>query len=853
MLTFVISNIFGFLFSDDLSNVALQIDEDDCTSLQPIESTQTQKLGVKEVNVSTTSLSLLSLLSEQGLHSGHCFRPKLNHRDLNYNTFAHNHMNDDGNIHPPLMESLINNPPNYGHDMGSEIGIFFYEVRYQEGESNVFSNGQIQVNVGSMKYFGKVTAKNVQAKPLTMNSFKRLLLTFGLKLPVEWANESHVTLDMLASFVLSLKKASLATVEDMKNTLKSFKVDRWFQYDDSVSLELNRERLGQLWRALQMCRKDSYDGQHRDAAARFATIGYYNISNAVLENSRDRRMTFEGWKKKASYVINEGTTESNFQSHKPLGIKIGQVSKSMGFEGQLEVLRNFGHTTTSTARTNVNITLATIACELLMSLQDDGGFRNLANIAHDSFWCVQHDTFKNNQVGRMTYLGNAVVAFIQKKGHQDFFQTNRIEWSGVPGNLQNALTKNSGVGRMIDIKNLNIKGVPQNAATLLNILKHLLITKEGWDAANRFFQNAPPTNDRENGPIPDEAVAIMRGWTFLLHNVTVHVEDVFDALSSRLHCEKHVATTLPNSKTNEEVRTIYDQVDPEKKVIDFSTWSLLKDVVEKPTAMKASLFTKTRQRVQNFSFRCNAAVLTELYLDVFKTISTFGMNPKLSRSYFLTSSDIGRQIHGTTFTNDSMRFYTMSMNSLEHNHLEEVKSYVHMKEDVWPVEVGRCTMVLMLHLWKERIKTKFNVGSGELEILCPFVAHTREEFYEKPCIVKWSEGCIEEGNEERFHGKEKAFFLPESVRFSTFVRKFLDDEIDVEHVFPNFHKHVMSKSKKGEHILRFFRQQNAENISSANWEDLKKAERKNKKRSKSTISGNKEYLTFWFLSNILFS
>ena len=235
----------------------------------------------------TSITAILAMFMERGEFSGHCYQPFVNHRELDVALLLHDHLNDKGVVQRPMIESHLVDEPDESFGLITPITFCPYEVRNDSGGLAIRSHGSL---IGHVSKDNDVQCASVlngrTAYHVSGKAFARTLALFGYRwVDTEGAGRDESvspTIDELMEFLNLFKGHGLQTKESFLTFLRTFGLERVYEYNDAVDLWYNIRYLSEVMRALTPFRLAVIDGQHRAVLMALFTCGYFKPTNEIV-------------------------------------------------------------------------------------------------------------------------------------------------------------------------------------------------------------------------------------------------------------------------------------------------------------------------------------------------------------------------------------------------------------------------------------------------------------------------------------------------------------------------------------------------------------------------------------------
>lgn len=232
------------------------------------------------------SFQIMQFLFECGLHSGHFYQPKINHRDFDIGVLYDKRETRTGASIPPLLKSLID--PCEGDDftLQTPLSCLMYEINKTDTDADVDESlalyttlkCKVKTNEGYHPNLVKGRLKNRQAGPVGGRAFKRLLSIFNFY----WADDAGKEkgddcvvgpLDW-AAFFSSFRDIDTSSREGFSLFLRKYNIIG-FTADSNLSMCQIRRLFGFYLRTLSTIRCGSFDCQHRCLTMAWFSQGFF--------------------------------------------------------------------------------------------------------------------------------------------------------------------------------------------------------------------------------------------------------------------------------------------------------------------------------------------------------------------------------------------------------------------------------------------------------------------------------------------------------------------------------------------------------------------------------------------------
>ena len=209
-----------------------------------------------------------------------------NHRSMKPEVLLQYHKKDNHHDwNPPMMMTMMDDSPICSFSNGSHIGYTPFQVQCDLGGHPLSSQSRVEKSVDGGKTESVfLEDPRLTAYFVTNGVFRRTLRTFGF----EWsdmpknAENKRCHPRFICTFLEMISEYPITTNVEIKNSMENFKLDRIHKFDQSKTPAENRNDLCHVISAVQQLRLSVYDGQHRDAAIQFGSIGYWTPSKRVI-------------------------------------------------------------------------------------------------------------------------------------------------------------------------------------------------------------------------------------------------------------------------------------------------------------------------------------------------------------------------------------------------------------------------------------------------------------------------------------------------------------------------------------------------------------------------------------------
>lgn len=299
---------------------------------------------------------------ERGAVTKQIYQPDVNHRQINFDSYYQDGATVEGKHSGSLIESMVFPCETSSFSGGNLMSLVCYDVA--ETDSEVFLplrsptslTGLVDENGAC--FHGAGTIDFLDSKELTLKTFERLLLLFGLKRCSKFSDMCEVHAEEIASFFSSVCAKPLKTVMDLKAFITHHGLG-WLYEVDEKPFTVQVEIFFGLIRCLVPFRVAAYDGRHRMYLCAHFVTGQFN-PRAKLFPSNEAPMKFEecykrvdpktGKKRDAKYE-----DCAVFQTQ---GLCIAQKRGGDGssLEEVAEALRNAGYVSASQQNKTVALT-----------------------------------------------------------------------------------------------------------------------------------------------------------------------------------------------------------------------------------------------------------------------------------------------------------------------------------------------------------------------------------------------------------------------------------------------------------------------------------------------------------------
>ena len=601
-----------------------------------------------------------AMLKERGMASGAPMQARCNHRQLKLSVFQRSHMDDKGDSHPPLLQSLICPTSEQWFSTTNYMTLTLCSVKERkEGDAETLLSQmkyhfEVQnENKTCRKLFARLHSNMVDTGPAKGAEFRRLCAIFGLLWGKDesW-NEKVVPLADLIAFFKQVTSnppdVDLASNTGLQHWMEHYTLDRVYDIDPDVPAEVNFDILCQIIRSLVSIRVNFIEGQHRADAIAFGGIGNYFPADVVEAKKLDkRRCRIE--RAMARLKLSTKTTSGN-QVYERQIFQLAVHSAEQWTE-QCAAFCNFGCNIDQSKNTVVQTTVASTTLESFDEFETNG-LPSFVDMEPTWFWSLGHDDFKAQMDANLSAVATAHIGYIVKKKRTELFLKS---WS--PANPDKTVKAIEDFFRSQKVKiksNMTFTGIGSNHIPFLMAMKYLCMTPEGRMVFCSFLSQQPPQIPQIDIKGPDCSSYFFTP-KFVLYNM---IRCAFD-------CHKHIMGVVTEEAwLVHYVRHVANGDDTVRRCMKNNNWDLSQNNVCHQTIRKRSedyhnATTLGGQTLGKFLSRANFVIMEQLMFDIFSTVLKVGPNPAMVYPYFYTFKELSQEsfIKNEKFPNDKFRMY----------------------------------------------------------------------------------------------------------------------------------------------------------------------------------------------------
>ena len=615
----------------------------------PIQSSLVRDI---EETICSVHLDVLGMLRPKGVLTRELQQPpRLNHRMLMPDVLLNPHKSDDTKtVSPPLMESVASGDGRLSFENGDLISLTPFEVG--QGISHVVLRTHSRVEVAADdshdKYDGFIVDPHLRAGLCTRKSFKRLLKVLGF----EWnypPGSDNLPVDMTAfvSLMKMLSRFSVSTNAEIKRFMEFFCLDRLIELDDTLTPAQNRDRLSEVFSALQPCRLAVYNGQHREAALKAALSDLWFPSGILHRNAREHMKEFREVAGTYPYASIDHDTR-DFQCFKKLKVAFGIVSNVNQLDEAIRKFRKYGTIQAAAQSTTVRTNHASILNEYIINFTT-----RLPGYTFPDFenhWKPTYLEWKKKFGDGISMIARDFAEFLEEHSyenqcgydHKMKFQKDLI---------QKEMSKLDGTSTVITTTTDRKTGIPGQVLYMAMLLKLVATSPTATNELTRFLSGVTPSV--ANKPINPETKAAMGTFDFMKHSLYVPLLHVIESVQHTVAEEIFWLKAIENHTKNKDLYTILSKNDF-SGIIDISSWPMFENELKSANSMQLQRLTQFTSPI-GLKRKIWTSLMTELVTDCLQTLVHYGMNPVLTKHYYMNPQEFEEHQNANLYPNDSLR------------------------------------------------------------------------------------------------------------------------------------------------------------------------------------------------------
>ena len=219
-----------------------------------------------KTDIGVESFCPVTLFAERGPYSGHVYQPRVNHREVDFHSYSYRQ--NTSLLSKPLCQSMISPNEETGFSVGALMGLYCYEVTkiedHQTEICGVLESPAMLSHVFGDKVEDIMNATseilNLKASSLSVITFERLLLVFGLHHNSEYMDNETVDVKEIAVFFEHICKYNIGTMQGLKKFVSDVHLDCFYNVNDCKRVPEQIYALSTVIRALVPFCVGAYDG-----------------------------------------------------------------------------------------------------------------------------------------------------------------------------------------------------------------------------------------------------------------------------------------------------------------------------------------------------------------------------------------------------------------------------------------------------------------------------------------------------------------------------------------------------------------------------------------------------------------
>ena len=551
-----------------------------------------------------------------------------------------------------MLQSLMSTQDSESFSHGDRIAFSPFEVREDHDGHPMQSQCQFHVELHQGDNdVAHLRDPDLTAHFLTNKSMNRLVQVFGM----EWSGEKPEMHERcnpwtVCCFLEQISSDPISTTKELKAFMEKYSLTRFIPFDEQKTAAEIRNELCQLLSCIQPMRLAVYDGQHREAVAGYASIGYWHPGSRAELGEEAWQETFEGAKEKGFPFNAPDRDESTFQHNTSVSVRIGGAkNKQMDYPTATREIQKYAISQETAQRTNVTTDLLSIAYEFITA--ENSGIT--VDHTFDSFWSrPTRKQFNATNAKLMTQVGTGFTDYVERRQLGSVCASKNKEFNANA--IIEALRTGDGVSLMMTNGRSSIADTSTETAAVLFAMKFLMPTAKGRRAWKEFLARKRPA--RENNKVPPEEIAAARSSGFFAEAFVSKLVQVVEHLREKIRFERALLRAL-------EIRDIEEAPIPdnENSVIDLTNWSVYEEMKKCKNQTQLDSKVGGKNFLTNQSTRFNLAITMEVVADFFSTIVELGIDPALDTNKVLDNEE--NQTHGKgkgkKLQNTTLRLYLL--------------------------------------------------------------------------------------------------------------------------------------------------------------------------------------------------
>ena len=428
--------------------------------------------------------------------------------------------------------------------------------------------------------------------------------------------------------------------------MEFFCLDWLIKLDNTLTPAQNRDRLSEVISALQPCRLAVYDGQHREAAVKAAFSDLWFPSRNLHRNAREHMKEFKDVAGTFPYTL-LGDKTRDFQCFKTLKVCFGVALDVNGLDEALEKFRKYGTVQAAAQNTTVKTNHTSILNEYITSFPTrlPGYIRpNFGN-----FWKLPYLEWKKKFGEEISNIGNDFAAFLEEHSYETLCGYEK-KMKFQKDLIAKEVSKLDGTSTVITTSTDRKTGIPGQVFYMMMMLKLVAPSPKATKVFIQYLSGVTPSV--KNNPINPETKATMGTFEFIKHSLYVPLLHVIESVCHTTADEMFWLKAIENEKGNAELHEILSKnVLPD--IIDISSWTFFEQ-------LKSSSIKELEQLTHFTSHiglkrRLWTSLMTEITTDALETLVHYGMDPLLTKHYYMNPKEYQEHEEANLHANDSFR------------------------------------------------------------------------------------------------------------------------------------------------------------------------------------------------------
>ena len=659
--------LFLFSFSFPVPKFDTQLPSCQLVDLPIVDTSFTTHNDLDRYELSVKNPWALTMLREKGMASDHPYGAKVNHRDLRYSVFSNEHPiypiptdEKEPKMHQPVMKSLILPDENNNFSTRDECAIALFSV----GEAECVYDQKTLNALFAPHLFGRdlkyVYSDASRLRFVTIKDLKRACELIGYKLTAEageqMGDDDLATPRMLYRFFHTLCNSGTAVSDNhtLAQWLSEMKLDRVYDIDMAVALQVNLNRLGQLMRCLQRIREMCGEGQHREVSIGLGSIGYYDVENVI--KTGNHFSTVDHYAR----VIGAGKPRNGFPVNQAFSCQIFKLCfpanyGTMSMDDTFEVYSRYGRKVASNQGSSVQRN----PVDFLVSVVEN--YVANAKCNRDYMFHLKHSEFVK---GLKEQHDEQADLFLDHAEDNDYQNVLASEWNRakIKNHVQKFFKGESIRTKFPGLEHYD-PGLSNDFHRVLGIYKYCALSQSGMNEVKSYFDTVPAVTQQQTGIFSDRLVS--RRLPYVGAFMTGPVAQGMKMFKYLFCMEKQIFYLLMTKehKDSPEVQQILKSEDK-----DFSEWGPWKSLLERANknkdpkkgytdALFRSLQGYSASYWSNLNKRITEAAAEQYMVNVFRTYNIHGTNPMPPYAdFFKGEKYVQEVVQGGKYANDAIRF-----------------------------------------------------------------------------------------------------------------------------------------------------------------------------------------------------